>query len=279
MSVSALFACNEPEANTIKEPEWRLLEKITYQNVLTKEGYLDTVYITQQIYKDDELKDSTKMFKVLGYNSEGKPSRINYFKEGRNGIELVNTVVNEYDAKGNKIAGYEKAKGIESKVEKYVYNDSSRPVSYYVKAKADNDVFEMQDSEISSLQKSNGEYNVYNVSYEYDEQSRVSKTIVADESGKPVRTDLNLYTGNVPLATYSLDTKGDTLQKVQFTEDGDVLKIVSQRDSLIVTKWMYKGALMLGKTTENINTKKAWKRVLKYNNEGQLIEQALYELL
>lgn len=273
-----LVSCHNNDTNKPKMDNWVISGKSVFKNVLSKEGYLDTVYRTRYVYKNGDQTDSTLSFAACIRDNNGiliGKKFYNVDKDGRQ--EFIGSWAFTYDKKGNITSSTKMNNGILEQQEKQQYDDSGRLAKYSAIERINNDVMQLadKDNDFKQVAAHDIVYDSTNVSYKYDRDNKVVKAIATDGAGKLVRTDINLYTGNEPFASYSINEKGDTIQKINYEMDGKFLKMTVHQDDLIITKWV-SGNWMFAQVTENVKVKKKWKKILKYDLKGREIEQSTY---
>jgi hypothetical protein len=273
-----LISCkNDKSTDKPKADNWVLIERNVFKNVLSKEGYIDTVYRTKYAFDKGVLMDSAYFTSVFAVK-DGKVTESKYYQVDKNStLKLMGAWKFGYDKNGNMISSAKNNNGILEIQEKNQFDDSGRLVkSFGTEMIYDRGLdLEDEDQSFKQIGTKDVSYNTINVSYEYDKQNNLVRAVTTDKDNQLVRTNVNLYTGGEPIVSYRIDAKGDTVQNTNYAKDGKLTKVIIENDSLKITKLFFK-TWLVAQITEDLKANKQWKRVVKYDLSGRKKEQSLY---
>jgi hypothetical protein len=272
------FSCGDKADQNTKTPQWVLSSKKFYNYSLTPTGKVDTTFILHMNYNKADKSDSVAFFIKSLYKDNRLVEKKSYKKNG-NTPEYMGNFTFEYDKAGRMIRSSVYDKNILSKQESYTYDTSGRLLMYSgILSRNTETMPDTEEDDITTVSSSSHTaYDTIYVKYEYDNTNRVVRSVATDNSGKIIRTDINVYSAAMPLAAYSINANGDTAQKMTFQPEGKFVKTVTTNDSLVLTRIVANGSLPLAQVTENKKTKKMYRRVYTYGNNG-MSEMSFYIL-
>ena len=255
-----LFSCH----NHKKDPnvvDWVLQSKSKYVHTYTKDGYLDSTFITQLKYKNGVFTDSSLYLITRKYDHGLLINASQFLVTGRN-MKLINETTRSFDEKGKiKFATYKKDGNIVG-VNKYNY-DSSGLLKDYI------DISPVQANNLTgevNLEDVHGKLNYDSTQtfYFYDNSGKLLKTVNKDLSDNLLRTDYNLYSGKEPIASYSINIKGDTIQTIKFQKDKKFTKQIFEiKNTAQITMWTF-GDIIYETITKDLKNNSITKVVNRY---------------
>jgi hypothetical protein len=277
--LSLIFiSCGDNADQNTKTPQWVIASKKFYRYSLTPTGKVDTTFILHMNYNKAEKSDSIAFF-IKSLYKENRLVEKKSYKINGSTPEYMGNFTFEYDKAGRMIKSSIYNRNILSKQESYSYDTSGRLLKYSgILSKNNETMLDTEEDDITSVSStSHTAYDTIYVKYEYDNTNRVVRSVATDNSGKVIRTDINIYSAAMPLAAYSINANGDTAQKMTFQPEGKFVKTVTTNDSLVLTRIDANGNVPLAQVTENKKTKKMYRRVYNYGNSG-VSEMSFYIL-
>lgn len=270
------------EENVTKPAQWEVVEKMRYDYRLNSVGKPDTIFIYTYNYKGVNLIDSSIRFQIHKYSGDFLTERKDYKLDKNNNPTEENSI--KY--------AYTKARALQSvtlfsngelvRDDQYFYNDSNRLIKQVLIRSRKMTSLLDESSKESQLMPVNigvtdGYDTITNV-FKYDNMNKVIGAIMTDTHGKVLRNDINIYSGNDPLATISTDAKGDTLQSIDYKVDGNSLHSKIENDSLLLLQTARFG-LKIAQTTIVKSRKERWRRTITYDKAARKTTETLYKAI
>ena len=260
------------------EEKWALTEKNRYDYKLNTLGHPDTTFIYTYKYKDGNVVDSSYTFTVGKYKGDFLSDEI-AFTVGKDSRPSPFTSTHyEFDSKGRMVLRRVSGAGKLVSEERYNYNE----FNLLVKSTAINikpyDQLTGKGLELTTASSGSLGYDTLTTLYEYDDTKKVTGTKFINNSGDTLSRDVNLYAGNAPLLSASINSKGDTTKKVTFEAREKMLMTVTETDSFVLFQNFMNGVQVAQKTKYK-NRNEQWRSAVKYNSKGRKEEESLYKLL
>ncbi|RYG53625.1 MAG: hypothetical protein EOO01_03860 [Chitinophagaceae bacterium] len=279
--VLMFISCNSKTEDkpTDRTENWVLTEKNRFAYRLNNLGNPDTTFIYNQKYKDGLVSDSSTSF-VVNTWKDGLILKEAMYVMTRNNIPgLLTSTSYGYDAKGRVLSRKSESYGRLISQQLYFYNDTTGGLSRskiiqlknynLVTGKALN-LTEAAPNEIG--------YDTTYTTYQYDQTKKVLGTKFFRNDGHLLSYDTTLYTGNDPLLTVNLSSKGDTLKKVTYEKRGKILMTVTETDSLALFQNLLNGVMIAQKTVYK-GRNEQWRSAVLFDPvTGRKTEDNLYKL-
>lgn len=265
---------NDQEAPT---ESWNLVSRKVYRYTFNTTGLPDTTFIKTYQYKDLTIVDSTEEFSVAAYK-DGQLLSKRYFKKRVDSLPLSEWDI-EYNYVKNQLRSIiTKKQGVLQKDERYVYDTANRLSRYiYIQAMNHSQSPTMaSNTAVNSSASSGKKYDTVVVAYAYDSTNKNLGAVFANSRGEVFRKDINIYSASTPLASYNLDYKGDTTQKIEYTMEGKYFRSKIENDSTIIQNWTINN-VPLRQLEIRKKTNEQFKNDVTYN-EGRLVEEKYYKL-
>ncbi|RZK24882.1 MAG: hypothetical protein EOO43_06945 [Flavobacterium sp.] len=275
-------SCNskKDDASTQKAENWVLDQDISYRYKLNATGNPDTTFIDTKWYKDGNFSDSSSVFYISKYNGDLLMDIVHYSIDKIKGISQTSNVHYEYgmNKKIQVMSIYNGGKL--TKLEKYGYDDANLLARYtLIQMKILDSNLKSGEALSAALAKNSDiklGYDTLNAVYKYDNTKKIVGATFTDNRGKVVRNDINVYSGNDPLYTYTLNDKGDTIQKMKYEADGKVLHSRLENDSFVLFQNTVNNAPIAQQTVfKNRNEK--WRSAVTYDQYGRKMQEKVYK--
>ncbi|RYZ28789.1 MAG: hypothetical protein EOO10_08355 [Chitinophagaceae bacterium] len=273
-----LFACNSKDDKPAPSGDnWVLFEKKVYDYKLNAIGYADTAYTRTYQYKDGLITDSSVTFTVYKYQGNVLTDEIAYrFDSVKRTLVPGLTKKYVFNQKGAMTGSSVVFDGKLVSAESFDFNDSNLLTKQYtVTAKVDGKVNEAQG--VSSPEYKI-RYDTVITSYKYDDAKKLVGLTYTDGRGNLLRTDVNIYSGNEPLQSHSVNPRGDTLQKVTYEKDGKILHTAIENDSIVVLQNTFNGFKVAQMTIVKKNNER-WRSAISYDPKGRPAQEMLYKAM
>lgn len=248
---------------------WVLSEKKTYDYRLNSVGYADTVFVQTHKYENGMVKDSTVSFIVYRYLNNKLTDEVSYAVNAGSKAAEEATKKYIYNTKGTATGFnvYQNGKLIRS--ENYSYNDSNQVTKQVL--------ILPRNADGSPAQNGSGTgYDTITAAYRYDDAKKIIGTIFKDQYGNVLRNDLNVYSGNMPLLSYSTNPKGDTLQKITYEQNGKILHTSIENDSVVLIQNTMNG-IQVAQMTVHKKKNQKWRSAISYDEKGRPKQEVLYK--
>jgi uncharacterized protein YuzE len=278
--LTASCGSNEETDKTAKPEEWVLTEKRRFDYKLNSLGKPDTTYIFFSKYDKSNVIDSSTSFYISKYKGDLLSDKIYYRVENDKAAQQEYSVHYEYNTNGKIVASTIYNAGKLLKEERYTYNDSN-VVSKYLLIQSKSMRLLPDESSTGFTAAANTSatgYDTVKGVYNYDQTKKVTGVIFTDNQGKLVRKDANIYSGNDPLSSHSVDYKGDTLQKIQFERNGKLLHSKLENDSFILYQNLSYG-IPISQLLMYKNRKEKFRNSSVYDQKGRKTEDRLYKAM
>lgn len=275
-------SCNSKKEDTSaqKAESWELNQDISYRYKLNATGNPDTTFIHTKWFKNGNFSDSSSVFYTSKYNGDLITDIFHYSVDKNNVVSQTSNVHYEYgmNKKIQVMSVYNGGKL--TKLERYGYNDANLLAKYtLIQMKIMDSNLKSTDTLLAVLAKNSDiklGYDTLNAVYKYDNTGKVIGATFTNNSGKVVRTDVNVYSGNDPLYTYSINEKGDTIQRMKYEADGKVLHSRLENDSFVLFQNTVNNAPIAQQTVfKNRNEK--WRSAVSYDQYGRKVQEKVYK--
>jgi hypothetical protein len=277
-------SCNskKDEASTQKTENWVLDQDISYRYKFNATGNPDTTFIHTKWFKNGNFSDSTSVFYISKYNGDLLTDIFHYSIDKNKVVSQTSNVHYEYgmNKKIQLMSIYNGGKL--TKLERYGYDDANLLSKYtLIQLKIMDSSLRSSDTLLAAMATNSNiklGYDTLNAVYKYDNTKKVIGATFTDNSGKIVRNDVNVYSGTDPLFTYSLDAKGDTIQRMKYEADGKVLHSRLENDSFVLFQNTVNNAPIAQQTIfKNRNEK--WRSAVSYDQYGRKVQEKVYKSL
>jgi hypothetical protein len=222
------------------------------------------------------VSDSSEFFAVNSYQDAQPASKIFYAAKKTSAPLPLKRIDYTFTSKNQPSTVVATINGVLEKKETYFYDTANRLIKtsiINIKKKQSENPDEGDFTE-QTIDAASG-YDTLHINYRYDAGNKNIGGDFTDNQGRSLRKDINIYSGNTPLTTYSLGPNGDTLQRVSYVIEGKVLRSVVEKDDLTYVDWNSNG-LPLGNIKIDKKSKEQLKRHLKYD-QGRLVGEDLYK--
>jgi hypothetical protein len=277
-------SCGSNEENTPATPteNWVLNQEHHYRYHLNPRGLPDTTYITTHNYKDGLVTDSSSAFYISKYSGNLLTDMIHYrIEKGKPPIN-TSSVRYVYDMTKNKMQSMTVYNsGRISRQETYSYNDSNQLVSnttiqMMIKGAVPGGLDTLPINTSVMLDPSILGYDTVKAIYKYDDTKKIVGATFTNSQGKVLRTDVNIYSGDLPLWSYSVNPQGDTLQRIKYEPNGKTLYSRAENDSLVLWQNITNNTPIASKSFYK-KTNELWRSASTFDQYGRKVTEKVYK--
>lgn len=278
--VCMVLSCNSDKEGKPSEPSenWVIAEKKFYDYKLNSVGRPDTVYVYNKKFRDGLVVDSSTTFTVNRYNGDYLSDEMSFVvKNNREIVPFTNTKYT-FDNKGRSTSQITSGAGKLIKDERYYYNDSGLLTKTVLVQIKNYDIATGGPLELTTASSSSIGYDTLTTLYEYDKTNKVIGSKYVDNRGAIFSKDVNIYSGNDPLLTATINTKGDTIKKITYEKRNKIFMTVTETDSFYVFQ-NYVNGIPIAQKTKYKNRNEQWRSAVKFDQNGRKVEEVLYKAM
>ena len=271
-----LISCKSKKEDAPQADNWVLTNRKIFTDKLNAFGLPDTTYTKVLNYENLNIKDSSEVFAVSKYDENRRLTLKTFFLAKKDGPPSLNSQ-SRYIYSGKYLASViDEMNGVVTKQEKYNYDTSGKILSSsIVRLKNFDKILERYgDKVVEKEALTNQGYDTLHISYKYDGSNKNIGGDMVDNRGNLIRRDVNVYSGNSPMASYNLGPKGDTIQHIMYVQQGNQLTSQADNNEFTIVTVMNSG-YTTGKLTLDKKKNEKVKQEWIYEN-GRVVEEKFY---
>ena len=261
------------------DEDWKIEKAITQKHSYNKLGLLDTTHRVEYYYVNGEIADSMTLLITRDYEIKNNLISEKKFQIFKQGNDLSNEKLFEYDAKNNLILETDKIENVVNKIVRTNYNNNNQKIKETIIWLSPEALLKDLNLDTTIALHNNKQVSRYDTSsseFEYDSKGNLIKQFYKNSSNDIVETLTTLFSGNQKTFTFGIDPKGDTTTVFSYEKRGNLIAEII-RDSFSTETNLYDGSKII--QTVFIGKERNYRRkdTYKYDYKRNEIENVSYK--
>jgi hypothetical protein len=269
----------QPKVNS---ENWQIITITTQNHVYNKLGLLDTTFQALNYYLNGHYGTTYNSVILRKYDNN-----YNLINEKNFQILKTKNIFSQeslfvYDANKNLILTTDKSNNVIDEIVKTFYNSNKqKQEEVIVRIKYDSIPKNWNADSIIAYHdnKRNLHYDTSIISYQYDQNGKLSKQIYKSPSQEVEETLTTLYSDTSKTFTYGINSRNDTVSLTKYEKQGNLIAETTRRiyDPLSTDTILYDGNKKVEEIRIDKKNNHKSKMTYKYDSKGNEIENITYK--